>query len=167
MSLARIILYFLIGVFLAHIAFYYLNLPDTIALHFNAAGVPNGFMSKQNFFIFEGVMLLVIVFEFLLLPMFLRKMPDSLINIPNKKYWLAAGRRETAFLVIKKYFEWLSVALLCMFIAVNQIVFRANLTGQNLPGIIVWLILGLFILFTIAWSIKFVRQFKIREFKVN
>ncbi len=167
MSLARIILYFLIGIFAAHVTFYYPNLPDTIASHFNAAGAPNGFMSKQNFIVFETVILLIIIFEFMMLPIFLRKMPESIINIPNKRYWLAAERRETAFLIIKKYFEWFSVALLCMFIAVNQIVFQANLTGQNLPGMIMWLILSAFILFTIVWSIRFVRQFKIKGFKVN
>ena len=158
-SLARIILYFLIGIFAAHITFYYPNLPEIIASHFNAAGEANDFMSKQNFVIFEAIILFLIIFEFTLLPLFLRKMPDSLINIPNKKYWLSAERRETTFLVIKKYFEWFSVALLCMFIAVNQLVFQANLTRQNLSGTITLLILGAFLLFTIIWSAKFVRQF--------
>lgn len=160
MSLARAILYILIGIFLAHIVFYYPNLPENVASHFNGLGEPNGWMSKQNFVIFEGVILLIIIFEFTLLPALIKKMPNSLINLPNKDYWLAAERRETTFFTMGKYFEWLSIALLSLFIAINQLVFQANLTRQNLPGTAMWLILGAFVAFTIIWSIKFVIRFR-------
>lgn len=161
MSLARAILCLLIGIFLAHIVYYYPNLPEIVASHFNGLGEPNGWMSKQNFVIFECVILLLIIFEFALLPILIKKMPNSLINLPNKDYWLAAERRETTFFTMRKYFEWLSIALLSLFIAVNQLVFQANLTRQNLSGTAMWLILGAFFAFTIIWSIKFIRQFRV------
>lgn len=163
MSLARAILYLLIGVFLAHIVFYYPNLPENIASHFNGLGEPNGFMSKQNFVVFEGVILLIIIFEFTLLPPIIKKMPNSWINLPNKDYWLSAERREATFGTIRSYFEWFSVALLSLFIAVNHLVFQANLTRQNLSGTAMWLILGAFLAFTIGWLIKFIRQFRMRN----
>lgn len=163
MSLARTILYLLIGVFLAQIVYYYPNLPENVASHFNDLGEPNGWMARQNFVIFEGVLLLIIIFEFTLLPFFIEKMPTSLVNLPNKNYWLAAERREATFRTIKSYFEWFSVALLSLFIAVNQLVFRANINHENLLSAEIWLIIGVFFTFTIIWLIKFIRQFRLRS----
>ena len=160
MSLARAILYLLIGVFVAHIVFYYPNLPEIVASHFNGLGEPDGFMSKQNFLIFEGVILLIIIFEFTLLPFIIKKMPNSLINLPNKDYWLASERREATFSIFGNYFEWFSIALLSLFIAVNHLVFQANLTKQNLSRTTMWLVLGAFLAFTIVWLIKFIRRFR-------
>lgn len=163
MSLARAILYLLIGVFLAQIVYYYPNLPETVASHFNGFGEPDGWMARQNFVIFEGVLLLIIIFEFTLLPFAIEKMPNSLINLPNKDYWLAAERREATFGTIRSYFEWFSIALLSLFIAVNQLVFRANINRENLLSTEIWMIIGAFSIFTIIWLIKFIRQFRLRS----
>ena len=157
---SRVILLFFIGVFVAQIFYYYPNLPEMMASHFNGYGAPDGFASKQSFVLLEGVILLVIIFEFALLPLLIEKMPDSLINLPNKDFWLAKERRAVAFLILRCYFEWLSLALLVLFIAVNGLVFRANINHTNLPPLEMWLILGAFLVFVLAWMIKFIRQFK-------
>ncbi len=160
MSLVRTILYLLIGVFLAQIVYYYPNLPETVASHFNGLGEPDGWMSRQNCVIFEGVLLLIIIFEFTLLPLVIEKMPNSLLNLPNKNYWLSAERREATFGTIRNNFEWFSVALLSLFTAVNQLVFRANINRENLLSTEMWLIIGAFLAFTIIWLIKFIRRFR-------
>lgn len=163
MRLSRIILYFLISVFLAQMIYYYPVLPETMASHFNGAGEPNDWMSKRNFFLFEGVILMIIIFEFTLLPYLIGKMPLTLINMPNKQFWFAEERRSETLSIIRSYFEWFSISLLGLFIAVNQMVFRANINRENLPPTEVWLILGAFLIFVVLWLIKFVRQFRIKN----
>lgn len=165
MRASRIIIYFLIGVFLAHGAYYYTALPGKIASHFNAAGEADGWMSKNGFFIFEGVILLLILAEFTVLPFLIKKMPDSLINLPNKDFWLARDRRDETFAAIGEYFDWFSILLLSLFITVNHIVFRANIQGENLSSTAMWLILGAFFAFTIFWLVKFFRRFKIKTYE--
>lgn len=165
MRASRIIIYFLIGVFLAHCAYYYTALPGQIASHFNAAGEADGWMSKNAFFIFEGVILLIILAEFTVLPFLIKKMPDSLINLPNKDFWLALDRRSETFAAIGEYFDWFSILLLSLFITVNHIVFRANIRGENLSSTAMWLILGAFFAFTIFWLVKFFRRFKIKTYE--
>lgn len=160
MKFSRIVLYFLIGFFIAQTTWYYPNLPEKIASHFNAFGEPDGWMSKSNFLIFEAIVLLFIIAEFTLLPRLIEKSPNSMLNLPNKDYWLADERREQTFSVIRTYFEWFAVALFALFIGINQLVYRANLTSENLSSQS-WLIIGAFLVFTILWMIKFVRQFKI------
>lgn len=86
-------------------------------------------------------------------------MPDSFINLPNKEYWLADERREYTFAIFRHYFEWLGVALLGLFIGINEFTFRTNLHQQNLSNW-VWLILLSFLLFVGIWTFKFTQQFK-------
>ncbi len=160
MRLSRMILFFLIGVFVSQCIYYYLNLPEIMASHFDGAGVPDGWMSKQSFFLLEAVILGFIILEFTFLPWIIGKMPYRLINMPNKDYWFAAERRAETLQKIRIYFEWFSIALLALFIAVNQLVFRANIDRTNLPSAPMWLILGAFFVFVILWLIKFVRHFK-------
>lgn len=163
MNLAKAILFLLIGIFAAQIFYYYPNLPEIVATHFDGKGQANGFMTKQNFVIFEFVFLLLIIGEFALLPYLIEKMPDSLLNLPNKAYWLAEERRAETFMKIRRYFQWFSILLLTLFIAVNQMVFRANLIRENLPSVVMWLILIVFFVFVIFWLIKFISQFRIKN----
>jgi uncharacterized membrane protein len=163
MNLAKAVLFLLSGIFIGQIWYYYPNLPDVVASHFDSAGKADGFMTKQNFVIFEIAFLILIVGEALLLPRLIEKIPDSLLNLPNKSYWLAAERRSETFRNIRNYFEWFSVLLLAFFITINQSVFRANIARENLSPIIIWIILSVFLALVIIWLIKFVRQFRIKS----
>ena len=160
MRLSRIILFFLIGVFVSQCVYYYPNLPEIMASHFDGAGKPNGWMSKQSFFLLEAVILGFIILEFTFLPWIIGKMPNRLINMPNKEFWFAAERRAETINIIQHFFEWFSAALLALFVAVNQLVFQANLDKKPLPSVPMWTILGLFFLFVIIWLIMFTRRFK-------
>jgi uncharacterized membrane protein len=162
MSLSRIILAFLVIGLVGQILYYYPNLPDRMASHFNGAGEPDGWMSKQNFLIFEAVILLLIIAEFSLLPLLIEKMPASLINLPNKTHWLSETNRTATFAVIRQYFEWFSVGLLALFIAVNEMVFRANLNKQPLSNSI-WIVLIVFLLLVGIWLVKFILRFRVKK----
>lgn len=163
MRLSRIILLFLIGIFVGQIVYYYPNLPEMTASHFNGFGEPDGFVSRQSFVLLESLILTLIVFEFALLPVLIEKMPDSLLNLPNKDFWLAPERRAETFLTIRRSFEWFSIMLLSLFIAVNQLVFRANINRENLPPVKMWLIVGAFLFFVALWLINFMRRFRIKS----
>lgn len=160
MRLPRMILFLLFGIFVAQIGYYYLNLPEIVASHFDGAGNPNGWMSKSTFVIFEVFLLFFVVGQFMFIPRMIGKMPDSLINLPNKKYWLAKERRAETMAIIRDYFEWFSVALLALFIAINQLVFRANMNHENLSDKLTWLIIAVFLAFVFVWLISLVRKFR-------
>lgn len=156
------ILFFLIGVFVAQCLYYFPNLPSVMASHFDGTGEPNGWMPKQSYFAFMTVILGLIVLEFTLLPYLIGKMPRRLINMPNKDYWFAEQRRPETVEIIRHYFEWFSAALLALFIGINQLVFLANINRENLSSQI-WLILIAFFVFVIVWLIKFYRRFRIEN----
>lgn len=162
MRLSRMILFFLIAVFASQCVFYYPNLPTEMASHFDFWGRPDGYMSKESFFVFEAVVLSLIVLEFTLLPFLIGKMPTRLINMPNKEFWFSDERRGETLQIIQRFFEWFAAALLALFIGINQTVFRANLNGENL-ALSSWLIVSAFLIFVIVWLIKFGRRFRIKN----
>jgi uncharacterized membrane protein len=162
MRVSRMILFFLIAVFVSQCVFYYPNLPAEMASHFGANGEPDGWMSKESYFVLLAVVLGLIVLEFTFLPFLIEKMPLSLINMPNKEYWFSGEKRGETIEIFRHFFEWFSAALLGLFIGINQLVIRANLTSESLSSNS-WLILGAFLLFVVVWLIKFVRRFRIEN----
>jgi uncharacterized membrane protein len=160
MRLSRIILAFLLFGFLGQILYYYPNLPEKMASHYNGLGQPDGWMPKNGFMIFEAVILLIIIAHFVFLTSIIERLPDSLINMPNKDYWLAKERRDETFGVMHQYFEWFSLGLLGLFIAVNELIFRANLSNRNLSDSI-WLALVGFLFFVGVWLTKFILNFRL------
>lgn len=159
MKITQAILAFLVIGFVGQTVYYYPNLPEMMASHFNASGTADSWMPKNSFFIFEGVILLIILVHFFFLPRFIDKFPDSMINLPNKDYWLAAENRQETFSYIKNFFEWFFIGILGVFIAINELVFRANLTKQDLSNN-VWIILVVFIIYVFTLLIKFIIRFK-------
>jgi len=162
MRFPTVIFIFIIGVIIAQTAFYFPILPEMVASHFNAAGIADRWMPKEGFLIFEAVILLFVIAHYTILPLIIEKMPDAIINLPNKKYWLEPERRSETFAKIRMFLQWFSVGLLTLILLVNQQVFKANLMRQNLSPLIIWTIIGSFVIFAIIWMIIFVRKFKIK-----
>lgn len=154
----RILVATLAILFLAHLAYYHSSLPERVASHFNAAGEPNGWMSKNAFFAFEIVLYGLVVGLILLVPLGLRRLPVRFINLPNRDYWLAPERRAQTVQTLADKTGMFLLALLPLLIAMNQLVFRANVRRENLSPAS-WIVLAAFVLFTVTWTFKLVRQF--------
>ena len=131
MRLSRMILFFLIGVFVSHcVIIIRICRRKWLRISTLRANRTAGCRRKVSF-IFEGVILVLIILEFTFLPWMIGKMPERLINMPNKDYWFADERRAETMDIIQHFFEWFSAALLALFIGINQLVFRANLNGRK------------------------------------
>ena len=73
---------------------YYLpRLPDRLATHFGNNGRPNGWMDRDTFRWFYWIMVLGVPIFFAGITALIRVLPPSLVNIPNREYWLAPERR--------------------------------------------------------------------------
>ena len=147
-------------IYLAQTAYFYPRLPARVASHFNFWGEANGWMPKENFLIFQIFLLIFIVGTTSLIPALFNKLPDSLINMPNKTYWLAPERREESVRKLAGVSDNLRVALLLLFLGINYFAFQANVSGGNLSNG-VWLILGVFLSYTVYWTIGLHRTFKL------
>jgi uncharacterized membrane protein len=135
-------------------------LPDRLASHFGASGMPNGWMTKsQFFFTFAIVLLPALVVEFLL-PYGIAKKPDAKLRLPNKEYWFAPERRAETFAYFDSFFAWYGCAFLFVEVFAMGLAMRANFdTPPQLPtGPTVSVLVG-FVLLNVVAVVAMLRRF--------
>jgi len=139
--------------------YYYPLLPDIVASHFDGAGTPNNWSSKNAFFLIYGLILLLCIGIFLLLPLCFEWLPERSLNLPNKKYWLAPQRRVQTFAFMKLGLLVFGLASLLLGIAVMQEAMIANLQPESDLSDRVWGYLIAYFVFVAVWLAVFIRRF--------
>lgn len=106
--------------------FYWRHLPERVATHFGPGGEPNDWMDRTSAVLVLGGFQLFFPLLLVGVVRLLRWIPNGLINIPHREYWLAPERRESSL-------EWLEfpmagiAGLVAVLMAVlSHLTFRAN-----------------------------------------
>ncbi|PKL83061.1 MAG: hypothetical protein CVV24_06970 [Ignavibacteriae bacterium HGW-Ignavibacteriae-3] len=142
---SAIVFFTLILVSVALPLFYYINLPDRVASHFNITGRADGWMSKESFLIVELSVIIPLSGFFYAIIHFLPKFPDSLINLPNKEFWLGEERREESLKMFQHMVYWIGSLTLGFLSLIFQEVHAVNLAGGNKITPNVWIYLIIFL----------------------
>jgi uncharacterized membrane protein len=119
--------------------YYYPRLPAVVAQHFGAQGNPNGWAPREFFFGLSWFILLLLSALLMLTPRLLRNLPTSMINLPNKNYWLAPERKTQSLGFVERQLEWMAVISVAFLVLVIHLAIRANLNSaqrlENTPFI--------------------------------
>ena len=139
---------------------YYAQMPDVVASHFNGRGVANGWQTKPAFFmVFVGVSVLAALIGFGI-PRIISAMPPQLINLPNKRYWLAPDRLAETRAFLNNYFAWFGCAVFLVIILTFDYAIQSNLHPDNRPDISrMWYILVGFLAFVAVWIVCLLTRF--------
>lgn len=139
-------------------------LPDRMASHFGASGMPNGWMTKTQFFITYAVVLLPAVFVEFWLHRRVANVPVGKLRLPNKEYWLAPERRADTVGYFQGFFAWYGCALLFVEVFAMGLAMSANLSEPvALPiGPMLSLLSG-FILFNVFAVVAMLRRFSVQQ----
>jgi uncharacterized membrane protein len=137
-------------------------LPDRVASHFGASGMPNGWMTKPQFLIAYAVVLLpALVVEFWVGGRVSKK-PDSRLRLPNKEYWLAPEHRDETFAYFESFFAWYGCAFLLVEVFAMGLAMRANLQAPpQLPTAPIVSVLAGFVLFNVGAVMAMYRRFSV------
>lgn len=135
--------------------------PQRVAIQFNAAGQPGGWASREAHLLLWLAMVV-------LLPLFMmgvfysvRFLPDQLINIPHREFWLAGERREQSVRQISRMGYWFTCLLLLFFAVLYWILLAANqAVPPRLPALAMWLLLASFLLAVGGWLVVFYAKFR-------
>jgi len=143
-----------------HFSNVYPQLPGVVASHFNGRGAANGWQTKSAFFsAFAGVSVLAAVVGFGI-PRLIAAVPEQLINLPNKQYWLAPERRAETMAFLTAYFAWFACAIFLMILFACEYAIQSNLHPENPPNPArMWYVLVGFLLFTLLWVIRMLTRF--------
>ena len=160
MKAVRIIFIFAIILAVAEGLYFYPLLPDRIAVHFNAAVTANGWGSKTGFFQMFGVVIVLIAILFGGFGLLIRLIPDALINLPNKDYWLAPERREETRDRIAGQLLIMGTMTMLLLDGVLFVSLKANLAPTPaLPSEWMWGMLIAYALGNIIWTVKMLLSF--------
>lgn len=143
-----------------HFSYYYRQLPPVVASHFNAQGAVTGWQTKSAFFsLFVTVSVLIVLVGFVI-PKIIGALPAQLINVPNKKYWLAPEHRVETIEFLNAYFAWFACALYLIMILTFDYAIRSNLEREHPPDPAqMWYVLAGFVLFTLVWTTRLLAKF--------
>jgi uncharacterized membrane protein len=150
----------IVAVALAQSIYNFPLLPDRLASHFNASGIPNGWMPKPAFFAIYAVMILIAAIVEFFVPLSIANTSSARINLPHKDYWLAPAQREGTMAYFKKSFAWFGCALLLLEVLAMGLAIQANFNSPpQLPAIPMMALVVGFVLYTIVWVILMFRRF--------
>ena len=135
----------LLAVIAALAAWYYPSLPATLATHFNGAGAADGWMEKGSFYVLFGFLVVFLTGTFLGTAAAMRMLPDSMINLPNKQYWLAPERREASIATMRDAMMRMGEATLLLMGVLMVMTFEANLRPEPRLGAESWIVLVLYL----------------------
>lgn len=164
MKVTRLIAVFTAFVAAGQIAFYSPRLPRMVASHYDGAGNPNGWMSKETFVVIYGAFMAFFLLLAFASQVFINGIPTRLLNLPNRDYWLSGDREAKARADLADMITWIYVGILVFFVIVFQLVFEANIGyTRNLPISWFWWIFGGFLCFVIVWSVRLYTRFRLPD----
>jgi uncharacterized membrane protein len=131
---------------------YWPQLPPTVATHFRVDGSPDDWMSKGNA---TAVLLgIQVAFPWLLVNLvrFIGVLPNSMINIPYREYWLASDRRSATLAWLGGFLAWIAVATALLMIALAHFTFRANVGSSALENGPFMVFVGAYLVFILGMT---------------
>jgi uncharacterized membrane protein len=138
------------------------QLPDLVAVHFDAAGRANGFMTRSgcgDFMLLStlGVPLLITLAT-ALLP---RLVPASLINIPNRDYWLSPERAPDSLAFLSEQGLWFGCIFIVFLACVDAMLVKANaVSPPEFPSTLFAVMLIIFFCVVGVWFVRMLRRFR-------
>ena len=146
---------------LAQAAFYFRRLPHLAVSHFNAQGLPDGYMDRSFLVGLYVAAELLIAGSFLLGALFMARLPDAWINLPHKEHWLAPERRGETMDWFAGSLLWFGAATLIFLLDVFGQMLSVNLgsaAGLAHPEASV----GVYFAFSALWTAALWRRFGAR-----
>lgn len=149
------VLMFCYAIFFACITGSYELLPARVASHFDAYGHPNGWMSRENCVagsLALGILLPALIVTVIFLSRFL---PASLVNLPNKAYWLAPEQRKETNAALLRFALWFASLAVLFAAGMHSLVVLANFPGHSphLSTAGITLVAGCFLVGMAAWIV--------------
>ncbi|MEL7498173.1 MAG: DUF1648 domain-containing protein [Planctomycetota bacterium] len=139
---------------------WYPQLPEVLPSHFDQMGEVDGTMKKGPYFLLMGSMQTLFLLGFPLLGKLLGRLPESMINIPNKEYWLDESRKAESLdsmFQLLVLFAWLTSLLLTTLVQISSWVAIGQI--QNIQNYFL-VALGVYLAVTVAVLVWIILKFR-------
>ena len=153
----------IVALIVIQIVTYAPRLPDEVADNFDFDGTPNGSSGKTPFVVLYAVMVAFTALIFIGISRFLPRIPPSLINMPNKKYWLAPERKEESLAYLSRQMLHAGNATLALIALVFQQIIVVNVNameGEPRLGLLLWILMGIYFVYMTVWVVRLFVRFR-------
>ena len=113
-------------------AWYWPQLPAEVATHYGIDGQPNDWMSRASAILMLCGFQIGIPFILIAVTSLASRLPNSMVNIPHRHYWLHPDRRTATLARIGNMMGWTAVMSAIFMITIGHLTFRANISGGGL-----------------------------------
>ena len=113
-------------------AWYWPQLPDRVATHWGIDGQPNDWMTRTAATLTLCGLQIGVPLFLVAVTSLASRLPDSMINIPNRDYWLHSDRRSATLFWMNQMLAWIAVLTSLFMIGIGHLTFVANKTGSGL-----------------------------------
>ena len=156
----RRLFFTLVAIAMLQVIYYYPQMPDVVASHFDGRGAPNGWASRNGFFGIYLAMILILIAVFVLVPRWAESGSRFAMKIPHRDYWLAPERIEQTRAFLRRQMLVIGSAHLLLMIYAIQLAIMANFELEpRLHPSIGWA-LALYFVALVAWLIHLFRYFR-------
>ncbi len=140
--------------------YYYPQMPEIVASHYDSIGEPNGWSKKTGFFALYLLILLMNAVIFIFAPRWIASCANFGLTIPNRKYWLTPERVQQTRLFFQQQMLIMGLVNLAFAIDVAQMLIQANLEPQPRLGDNIFWALFVYLLAFSVWLIHFFLRFR-------
>jgi uncharacterized membrane protein len=155
-----VVLALLCAVYLAFVAGSMLLLPERVAIHFDGAGHANNWTDRSALLILFGGLGVGAPIFFVGSGLLVGLVPDGMVNLPHREYWLAPERRAQTRAYLSGQMAWMGCLALLFLAGIYGLTILANrLTPQRLPMVLFLPLVAGFLAGTIVWTIVLLRHF--------
>lgn len=149
--------------FLIYLSLTASQLPGQVASHFNGAGRADGWMTRASYVRFIAVFAIGLPLFVVGVFFLLRFVPNGLINMPRRDYWLAPERRSETFACLFRHSFWLASMTVGLNAGLHTLILEANRQGPAAPRLSTvpaLALLACFLAGVAVWSICLIRRFR-------
>lgn len=156
----RRIFFALVALAILQTVYYFPQMPDVIASHFDGGGAPNAWSGRIGFFGLYLAMIALLILVFVLVPKWTERRINFAKNIPNHEYWLAPERIAETRAYFRAQMMQMGVLHLLLAVFVMELAIRANFATPPRIDDSIYAALLLYFVLLIAWLIRFYRHFR-------
>ena len=136
------------------------GLPPVVASHFGPGGEANGYVGRGTYTLLMLALVVAVPALVASSTLLVRVLPPQLVNLPNKRYWLAPERRAASLEALGSLGLRFAVALAVFLCFVHWLVVQANsVQPPRLQES--WFLVGLSVFgaVTLVWVVSLFRRF--------
>ena len=142
------------------IVFYYPQMPEVMASHFDGVGTPNAWSGKNGFFAIYGAILIMLAVVFLYVPKWSEKRSNFGMKLPHREYWLAPEHIVQTQQFFRRQMLIMGIVHLLLAIVTIQMAIAANFNESPILDRRIFSLLVAYFIFLAIWLIYFFLHFR-------